>query len=137
MTRRLILLAGCCAVALPATVPLAEAASARRSGVAGRAVTLACPVTPGADLTCAGRGARAAIQVLHLPSKRRVATVQSSGTGWFSVDLPPGTYQVTGRMTTPLFSAAPVRVTVHAGKFAKVAITFVPRHPPPGSSVDS
>jgi hypothetical protein len=141
VARRLMLVAGgvaiaLCVVVLPglaaAAAPGASAASAGRSGITGRAVTIVCPGTPPSGQTCPRRAVRATVQVVRLPAKRRVATVHSTGTGSFSVDVAPGAYQLTA--TSAGFAASAVRATVHAHRFTRVTIIFVARHPPAAAS---
>lgn len=102
----------------------------RPSGVAGQTVALVCG-GPASEQGCARRPVAATIDVLRMPSARRVDTVHTDSRGHFRIDVPPSTYKLQARTSTQLIRVGTVTTRVLPHKIKHVTITFAPRHPLP------
>src|SRR5204863_418795 len=100
------------------------------SGIAGRAVAIVCG-GPSSEHGCPHRPVRATIDVLRMPSRRRITTVHTDASGHFRVDLPPGTYELQGRTSNHLVWSRGVTTRVFPHQIRHTIVTFVPRHPLP------
>jgi hypothetical protein len=129
---RVILIAGALVVG-PGVQSPAHAAGA--SGVTGRAVSSICGVAPAGGQTCPDRPVRATIQVVRLPSHRRVATVRTDASGRFRVALAPGAYELRPSTTASFVYARPVDTEVRPHRFTRLTLRFYPRHPPPAAAL--
>ena len=109
------------------TVPAAP------SGVEGQTfVDVGCPVLA-SGARCPWRPLPARVVILDCDA-REVTRTDTSETGRFRVELPPGDYLLQGQNMTsgPLPVAAPVQVRIHAARFEQVIIQFDSRTPGTG-----
>lgn len=108
----------------------AQSAGGGPSGIAGRAVGIVCG-GPSSEQGCPRRPERATIDVLRMPSGRRIATVRTDHGGHFRLDLPPGAYELRARTSSFLVWARVVTIRVLPHRIKHTIVTFVPRHPLP------
>jgi hypothetical protein len=102
-----------------------------RSGIAGQAVVLVCGGASSGASGCRRHPVPASVDVLRMPTARRIATARTDSAGRFQLDLPPGTYQLRARASSVQIWARVVTARVPRRQVAHVTITFVPRHPLP------
>ena len=110
------------ASATPATPPSSVVAS----GIEGRTVVgPECPVVK-AGSPCPDRPLAARVAVTRAGSAVPVATAVTDPRGYFRIPLQPGSYTVhPGTLTRALYpSARPLAVTVTAGRFTVLTVTF-------------
>lgn len=100
------------------------------SGIQGQAVGIVCGGAS-SEHGCPRRPVVATIDVLRMPSKRRIVTVRTDHHGHFRRDLPPGTYELQAHTSSQLVWNRAISVRVRPHQFEHVTITFVPRHPLP------
>ena len=100
------------------------------SGIAGQTVGIVCGGAS-SEHGCPRRPVEATIDVLRMPSKRRVATVRTDHQGHFRRNLPPGTYRLRAHTSSQLVWARVVTVRIRPHQTTHATITFVPRHPLP------
>jgi hypothetical protein len=82
-----------------------------------------CPVER-SDSPCPDRPVIATIVVRDAAGKQ-LATARSASDGRFTIRLGPGSYVLTGELSAGLNRATtPIQVTVRAGQFTSVTITF-------------
>jgi hypothetical protein len=89
-------------------------------------------VCGGADAgveSCPHRPVPVTIDVLRMPSHRRIASTRTSPTGFFRMVLTPGDYEL--QAAGGLLWARPVAVHVVSQRFARVTVRLIPRHPLP------
>jgi hypothetical protein len=94
------------------------------SGITGE--TLMGPACPGPvqiDTPCPDIPVQATIAVLNA-NLEEVSRVQSDAQGKFTLPLPPGTYTLQPKPISALQRAEPMTVTVVAGDFVSVIITY-------------
>ena len=125
------LAAGCGSAAGESTQTGSAAVSAPASGIVGHAVTLACGGASTGGEGCRRHPVRATVVVLRMPSRRRVATVRTDGSGRFQVDLAPGSYELQAHASGALIWARVVTARVRPHRITRATVTFVPRHPLP------
>lgn len=82
-----------------------------------------CPVEQVGQPPCETPYA-AELQVTRRSDGTLVQTVRSGADGRFEVSLPPGDYTVTGTAAEVLPVAAPVDVTVEAGRFSEIEVAY-------------
>jgi len=100
------------------------------SGIDGQTLGLVCGGAS-SEHGCPRRPVVATIDVLRMPSKRRVVTVRTDHHGHFRRDLPPGTYKLQAHTSSQLVWARVVTVRIRPHQITHATITFVPRHPLP------
>jgi hypothetical protein len=115
-----LLLLGC------ATMPVPGTGAMTPSGIEGRTmVDGGCPVIR-SDSPCPDKPLAAKLTVTRAGSARTVATATSDSHGYFRLPLSPGKYVVRPENLTgavvPI--AQPLTVTVVAGRFTTVTISF-------------
>lgn len=94
------------------------------SGIEGQ--TLMGPACPGPvqiDTPCPDTPIQATVTVLNARAEQ-VAQVESDAQGYFTIHLTPGTYTLQPEPLNVLQHAAPVTVTVAAGDYVTVIITY-------------
>ncbi len=115
-----LLLLGC------ATTQVPGSGTATQSGIDGRTmVDAGCPMARNAS-PCPDKPLAAKLTVTRAGSARTVATATSDSRGYFRIPLPPGEYvlrpdNLTGAVV-PI--AQPLTVTVVAGRFTTITISF-------------
>lgn len=128
-----VLTAACAEIPIPgevitslppeATKPAATETPAP-SGIEGQTVMgPACPGPIQIDTPCPDTPVQATITILKGNSEQ-VSQVQSNTQGMFTVTLPPGTYILQPEPLSALQHAEPMTVTVAAGDFISVIITY-------------
>lgn len=112
------------AACAPATGPASRAASPTpESGLAGTIwLGPLCPVQR-ADTPCPDQPFQATLTILN-DQGARVAQVQSDAQGHFRLRLPPGVYTVRPEPPDAMTRAPEQTVTVAAGQFTPIAITY-------------
>jgi hypothetical protein len=100
------------------------------SGIDGRTVGIACGGAS-SEQGCPRRPVVATIEVLRMPSQRRIATVRTDNHGNFRRDLPSGTYVLRAHASSQLIWARAVTVRVRPHQITHATINFAPRHPLP------
>jgi hypothetical protein len=100
------------------------------SGIVGQTVVLVCGGAS-SEQGCPRRPIVATIDVLRMPSGRRIATVRTDSRGHFRRNLPPGTYELRAHASSQLFWARAVTVRILTHQIKHATITFAPRHPLP------
>jgi hypothetical protein len=106
--------------------PGADEPPASGSGVTGSAVVdVGCPALPtGQD--CPTRPLTARLDLHPVGSAGPSVSEVTGADGHFTIDLPPGTYELvaTEPRGAPLPSAEPMTVTVLEGEYTEVTVTF-------------
>ena len=126
-----VMSAACAEVPIPGDVntpPAATQASGTEtpapSGIEGQTVMgPACPGPVQIDTPCPDTPIQATVTILDANTEQ-VAQVQSDLQGQFTVKLPPGTYTLQPEPLSALQRAEPMTVTVVAGDFISVIITY-------------
>jgi hypothetical protein len=94
------------------------------SGIEGQTMMgPACPGPVQIDTPCPDTPVQATVTILDANTEQ-VAQVQSDLQGQFTVKLPPGTYTLQPEPLSVLQRAEPMTVTVVAGDFISVIITY-------------
>jgi hypothetical protein len=96
------------------------------SGLRGRTVVLNCPVDR-ADPPCPAIPVQARVVVLNKTGQTTRATVDTDADGWFTVALPPGSYQIRAAGTGGSLARRPAiqQVTVAAGSYTTVTLRLI------------
>lgn len=100
------------------------------SGIAGQTVAIVCG-GPASEQGCPRRAVAATIDILQMPSERRIATVRTDTRGNFRHNLLPGDYKLQAHSSSQMIWARPVTVRILRHQFKRTTITFAPRHPLP------
>jgi hypothetical protein len=101
----------------------------RLSGITGQAVASDCAVPRAGKRTCPRHRVRATVEVLRVPSGDQIAMVRTDRAGHFRLSVPSGAYRLVSQTSGSLLFARPVAVRVRPHHFARVWVSFFPRHP--------
>lgn len=100
------------------------------SGITGMTVAIICG-GPATEQGCPRRPVPATIDVLRMPSGRRIATVRTDSQGHFRLAAAPGTYELRAHSASQSVRARVVTARVLPHQIKHTTIIFVPRGPLP------